>query len=185
MITRREARTIVRKALKRVPEGEEIRHLNIMPMMDMMTILLVAFLFQSVESAAFAVSDVNLPRSQSIEPPPESAITVTITNSGILVEGEEFVAVRDGLVDASDKKKGAFGMTIPRLSTVLGMLRTNFEKRLKSKGKEPPALPELMVIADKETPYRLLFQVILSSRAEIAGFRRFRLIVLEAEAIPD
>jgi hypothetical protein len=41
-----EARSMIRKAVKRVPEGEEIRHLNIMPMMDMMTILLVAFISQ-------------------------------------------------------------------------------------------------------------------------------------------
>ena len=44
MIDQREARAIVRKAIKRVPEGEEIRHLNIMPMMDIMTILLVIFI---------------------------------------------------------------------------------------------------------------------------------------------
>ena len=43
--TQREARRIIRKAVGRVPEGEEIRHLNIMPMMDMMTILLVAFIY--------------------------------------------------------------------------------------------------------------------------------------------
>ena len=49
--TQREARRIVRKAVGRVPEGEEIRHLNIMPMMDMMTILLVAFIFQAATSA--------------------------------------------------------------------------------------------------------------------------------------
>ena len=49
--TQREARRIIRKAVGRVPEGEEIRHLNIMPMMDMMTILLVAFIFQAATSA--------------------------------------------------------------------------------------------------------------------------------------
>ena len=55
MITRREARALIRKAVKRVPEGEEIRHLNIMPMMDIMTILLVAFLFQASQAAALSV----------------------------------------------------------------------------------------------------------------------------------
>ena len=49
--TQREARKLIRKAVARVPEGEEIRHLNIMPMMDMMTILLVAFIFQAATSA--------------------------------------------------------------------------------------------------------------------------------------
>ena len=49
--SQREARALVRKAVARVPEGESIRHLNIMPMMDMMTILLVAFIFQMATSA--------------------------------------------------------------------------------------------------------------------------------------
>ena len=49
--SQREARKLIRKATSRVPEGESIRHLNIMPMMDMMTILLVAFIFQAATSA--------------------------------------------------------------------------------------------------------------------------------------
>jgi len=35
------------------------------------------------------------------------------------------------------------------------------------------------VIGDKTTPYKLLFEVIVSARAPEAGFRRFRLILLE------
>ena len=69
--TQREARRIIRKAVGRVPEGEEIRHLNIMPMMDMMTILLVAFIFQAaVSPTALMAQSVKLPQSMNEEPLP-------------------------------------------------------------------------------------------------------------------
>ena len=83
MITRHESRAIVRQALKRVPEGEEIRHLNIMPMMDIMTILLVAFLFSAAQDAALSIADASLPPSRSFDPKSEQATTVTISKTGI------------------------------------------------------------------------------------------------------
>src|SRR5258706_296080 len=86
--TQREARRIIRKAVGRVPEGEEIRHLNIVPMMDMMTILLVAFIYQAAAPAA-----------------------------------------------------------------------------------------ELLIIADRTTPYRLLIEVLFSAKQKEAGYKHFRLIV--------
>ena len=71
--TARQARAIIRKAVKRVPEGEDVRHLNIMPMMDMMTVLLVAFIFQAqVTTTAASASQVNLPPLVNEEPLPEA-----------------------------------------------------------------------------------------------------------------
>src|SRR5215831_3735345 len=106
--TQREARRLIRKAVGRVPEGEEIRHLNIMPMMDMMTILLVAFIFQAaVTVTALQAGAVTLPSSMNEEQLPEEASTVIITPTAIVVEGEEVVAVRDGAVDASVLDGGA------------------------------------------------------------------------------
>ena len=102
MITKHEARSLIRKGVKRVPQGEEIRHLNIMPMMDIMTILLVAFIVTSAEAAAFSVGDVNLPGSKSIEPLPEQAVTLTIAREAILVDGKTVVQVRNHDVDASE-----------------------------------------------------------------------------------
>jgi biopolymer transport protein ExbD len=37
--------------------------------------------------------------------------------------------------------------------------------------------PELLVIADRVTPYRLLLQVMFSAKQKEAGYKRFRLIV--------
>lgn len=187
MISRKEARGIIRKALKRVPEGEEIRHLNIMPMMDIMTILLVAFLFSANQDAAFSLGDAEVPESRSYEKTPKQAMTLTITTSAILIEGEPIVEVANGDVDPSLKKHGALGIQIPKLSNFLGSMREIYEEEQRKKGKDPKdAPPELFIIADKRTPYKLLFQVIVSSRSDAADFRRFRLIVLQAgETLPE
>lgn len=183
MINKSEARSLIRKAVKRVPEGEEIRHLNIMPMMDIMTILLVAFLFTAAESAAFSVNDVELPGSLSAEPLPENAVTLTIAREAILVQGRTVVGVKNGAVDASEKKDGALGMQIPKLGKFLGAMRRSFDQDLVKKGQEPSKVPELLIIADKTTPYKLLFEVIVSSRSDDAGYRRFRLILLEEQGV--
>jgi biopolymer transport protein ExbD len=181
MITKHEARGIIRQAIKRVPEGEEIRHLNIMPMMDIMTILLVAFLFSASQDAALSVGDAALPASRSFAPKSESAVTLTLSKTGILVQGKAIVDVKNGDVDASEKKDGALGIQIPRLSKFLGKVRRTYEAEQKSRGQKIEKIPELYIIADKATPYKLLFSVIVSSRSEDAGYRRFRLIVLDAK----
>jgi biopolymer transport protein ExbD len=180
--TAHEARSVIRKEVKRVPEGEEIRHLNIMPMMDIMTILLVAFIFQAaLGAAAVTAGSVTLPKSLSQEPMPEGASVLIITPQAIVVESEEIVAVRNGDVDPSQKEGGALGVKIPRLTKFLGALRGSDEAQLRQKGLEIPAMPELMIVADRTTPFRLLIQVIYSAKQKEAGYKRFRLIVLKNE----
>ncbi len=177
-ISRKTARALVRKALKRVPEGEEIRHLNIMPMMDIMTILLVAFIYSANQDVSIPV-DVEMPESRSFAEKVESAVTLTIAKTGILIQGRPIVDVKNGSVDSAYKKGGALGVQIPRVSDFLGIVRKDIESQLKAQGKPVPDVPELFIIADKSTPYKLLFEVIVSSRAPGAGFKRFRLIVLQ------
>ena len=184
----REARSVIRKAVKRVPEGEDIRHLNITAMMDMMTILLVVFIFQaSVTSSTLTAAQVAIPDSITSEPMPEVAATVLVTQNGIVVtDGHEafsIVAVRNGDVDANDKEGGALGVKIPKLSQFLSNYRQAQEDALKKSGKPIPAIPELMIIADRTTPYRLLVQVIYSAKQKEAGYKRFRLIVTKHEPI--
>lgn len=174
--TQREARSIIRKAVGRVPEGEEIRHLNIMPMMDMMTILLVAFIFQAAVSATqLSAGTVTLPRSLSDEPLPEGAFTVIITKTGIVVDGKPVVAVKDGDVDSSELEGGSLGIKIPKLTSFLSALRAE-EQRTKDPA-ALPTVPELLIIADRTTPYHLLIKVLFSAKQKEAGYRRFRMIV--------
>lgn len=183
--TQREARRIVRQAVGRVPEGEEIRYLNIMPMMDMMTILLVAFIYQAAVSATqLTAGTVSLPRSLSDDDLPEGSSTVIITKTGIVVsagkEAKSIVSVSNGDVDPAEKEGGATGIKIPRLTNFLAALHQEEEAaRQRDPGYDPASapVPELMIIADRATPYRLLIEVLFSAKQKEAGYKRFRLIV--------
>jgi len=178
--TQREARSLLRKAVKRVPEGESIRHLNIMPMMDMMTILLVAFIFQMATSALeLTAGSVDLPRTTADAPMPEKAWILIITPEGIVVEGKTIVPVNNGDVDASEKEGGSLGLKIPRLTNFLASLRQEELKTMARSGIDPAKAPppELLVIADRNTPYRLLLEVMFSAKQKEAGYKHFRLIV--------
>ncbi|MEP6861109.1 MAG: biopolymer transporter ExbD [Deltaproteobacteria bacterium] len=178
--TQREARRLIRKAVGRVPEGENITHLNIMPMMDMMTILLVAFIFQLSTNALDVIAGtVNLPRTETDAPLPQKSWTLVITPTGVVVEGNPIVSVANGDVDPAEKEGGALGIKIPRLSTFLGALHNEEIKKLVNEGKDPSKEPppELLVVADRTTPYRLLVEVMYSAKQKEAGFKHFRLIV--------
>jgi biopolymer transport protein ExbD len=183
--TQREARSIVRKAVARVPEGEEIRHLNIMPMMDMMTILLVAFIYQAAVSATqLTAGTVSLPKTLTDDELPEGASTVIITKTGIVVsagkEAKSIVSVANGDVDPSEKEGGAQGVKIPRLTNFLAALHHEEDAaRQRQPGYDPASAPppELMIIADRTTPYRLLVETLFSAKQKEAGYKHFRLIV--------
>jgi biopolymer transport protein ExbD len=183
--TQREARSIIRKAVGRVPEGEEIKHLNIVPMMDMMTILLVAFIYQAAVSATqLTAGTVSLPKSLSDDDLPEGASTVIITKTGVVVsagkEAKSIVSVSNGDVDSAEKEGGATGVKIPRLTNFLSALHHEEDTaRLRQPGFDPASAPppELMIIADRTTPYRLLIEVLFSAKQKEAGYKHFRLIV--------
>jgi biopolymer transport protein ExbD len=183
--TPREARRIVRKAVGRVPEGEEIRHLNIVPMMDMMTILLVAFIYQAAVSATqLTAGTVSLPKSLSDDDLPEGASTVIITKTGIVVsagkEAKSIASVSNGDVDPAEKEGGAQGVKIPRLTNFLSALHHEEDAaRQRQPGFDPSTVPapELLIIADRTTPYRLLIEVLFSAKQKEAGYKHFRLIV--------
>lgn len=183
--TQRQARRIIRKAVGRVPEGEEIRHLNIMPMMDMMTILLVAFIYQAAISVTqLAAGTVSLPKSLSDDEIPEGASTLIITKTGIVVQvGKEvksIVSVSNGDVDPAEKEGGTTGIKIPRLTNYLAALHQEEDAaRQRQSGAAPGAAPspELLILADRTTPYHLLIEVLFSAKQKEAGYKHFRLIV--------
>lgn len=178
--TLRDARRRIRKAVSRVPEGEEIRHLNIMPMMDMMTILLVAFIAQTATALELAASAVTVPPTLSDDDLPPDAATLVIGKTGILVEGKPIVPITEGQVDPSMKEGGALGIKIPVLTDFLAALHHQHEEVRRKDPKYDPRTagpPELMIIADRTTPYRLLIEVMFSAKQKEAGYKRFRLIV--------
>lgn len=178
--TQREARRIIRKAVGRVPEGEAIRHLNIMPMMDMMTILLVAFVFQiSTSSLDLDAATVSLPKTEAAAPVTGKPRTIVITPTAITSSGKTIVPVSNGDVDASYKEGGSLGVKIPRLTNYLASLHQLDTQQMRASGQDPTKGPdpELLVLADRTIPYRLLIEVMFSAKAKEAGYKHFRLIV--------
>jgi biopolymer transport protein ExbD len=174
----REAKRQLKRFRARVEE-EAIEHqqayLNITPMMDMMTILLVFLLKQfSVESAAASMSEgLQLPTS-SIEHQRPLAVNVTITQSAILVEGDGVTTVRAGAVDPSVKRDGANGYYITPLVDVLTKHANRLKKIAAMGGTQFDGTA--MVLVDKNTPYRLLTEVLYS--AGQAEFKNYHLVVI-------
>jgi biopolymer transport protein ExbD len=175
--TQREARAIVRKAVGRVPEGEEIRHLNIMPMMDMMTILLVFMIMQFASSAAEIVQteELQLPTSTS-EVEAAQALSIVISGSEVVMEGKHILALRNGKVDPSLKQGGGTGWLITPLLNAAKQHRDRL-KMIASRNAQRPFRGEVRIIADKRTPFRTLGEVIYSLGQ--AEFGALRFVVLQ------
>jgi biopolymer transport protein ExbD len=160
-------------------EEEAIEHqmayLNITPMMDMMTILLVFLLKQfSVQAAALQLPpEMQLPTS-SIETQRPLAVNITVTQSAILVEGDGVTTVRAGAVDPSVKRDGANGYYITPLVEVLTKHANRLKKIAAMGGTQFDGTA--MVMVDKSTPYRLLTEVLYS--AGQAEFKNYHLVVI-------
>jgi biopolymer transport protein ExbD len=181
-----EARHIIRQARRRVPEGENISHINLVAMMDMITILLVFLIMNlTITTSPINISVALSPSStRTPEQSQEHSKVVTIAKSAILVEGSPVVKVLNGDVDPSEKTEGQFGVEIGKLKSVLAEHHQQMYNILA--GEEPPH--ELTIIADKEIPYRLLYTVMFTAGRANAksvpngpGFQKYRLIVMRDE----
>jgi biopolymer transport protein ExbD len=157
-------------------EEMHMQYLNIMPMMDMMTILLVFLLKQfSLQASAMASSEgLQLPTSTSERPSTES-VKITVTQNAIIVEGDAVAPVLNRKVDASLKRDGDNGYYITPLVDTLTK-HANRLKKLAALG-GTPFDNTAMVMIDKGTPYRLLSEVLYS--AGQAEFRNYRLVVIK------
>lgn len=161
-------------------EEEAIEHqqayLNITPMMDMMTILLVFLLKQfSVQAVALQMPpELQLPTS-TIEQQRPLAVNITITSSAIIVEGDGVTTVRAGAVDPSVKRDGANGYYITPLVDVLTKHANRLKKIAAMGGSAFDGTA--MVMVDKNTPYRLLTEVLYS--AGQAEFKNYHLVVIK------
>jgi biopolymer transport protein ExbD len=161
----------IRSYARKLAEPEDIKDLNIVPMMDMMTIILV-FLLKTFTSSATLV---NLDQYLSLAPSqtrlaPKQAVPVTITKRVLLVEGDAVAPITGGRIDPQLKRDGDNGYYITPLVELLSKVARR-EKRIAevSGGKFDG---ELTIVADKTTPYRLLTEVLYScGQAEYANYR--------------
>ena len=151
---------VVRAKLRRRPEPEHFG-LNIYPMMDMLTILLVYMMAIFATSSAAAVqesSELRIPYSTSKVEVAE-ALGIQISRSGIAVDGKPILELRNGIVDPSLKQGGSSGFLITPLYKTLSEIRDR-KKRTAAKFTNQPFVGDVQIIADKRTPYRTLSEVI-------------------------
>jgi biopolymer transport protein ExbD len=172
-----QVKRIIRRRLSKVPPHEELG-LNIYPMMDMMTILLV-FMIQNFASsgAANVVQSAELQIPQSVsDDEVEPALSITISASEIVVEGKQALSLRNGQVDPSQKQGGSNGFLVTPLLTNLQQHRDRLKLIAQSRSTKP-FRGEVQIIADRRTPYRTLVEVLYTMGQ--AEFKAMRFVLLK------
>jgi len=167
----------IRSYARKLAEPDVIKDLNITPMMDMMTIILV-FLLKTFSSSTSTITfDQNLKVPQSTtQLKPKEAISVTLTKKVILVEGDGIAPIAGGRVDPAVKRDGENGYYITPLVDILDKHARKEKKVAELTG--VPWEAQLMLVADQTTPYRLLTEVLYSCGQ--AGYANYRLLVLKS-----
>jgi biopolymer transport protein ExbD len=177
-LSRLQGKKAIRSFARKLAEPEVIKDLNITPMMDMMTIILV-FLLKSFSSTTATITfDQNLQVPKSFtELKPKLAVTVTVTKKVILAEGDAIAPVNAGRVDPAVKRDGENGYYITPLVEILEKHAKREKRVAEMTGQKFEG--QLMLVADQTTPYRLLTEVIYSCGQ--AGYGNYRLLVLKAK----
>lgn len=171
-----QVKSIIRRKLRKRDEPSE-EFLNIYPMMDMMTILLVFMIMQFASASANIVqsSELQIPFSTS-QMASEEAVPIQISRTEIVVEGDPVVSLRNGQVDPSQKQGGGTGFLITDLHREMKEHRD----RLKMIAQRNPSRPfrgQVQIIADKRTPFRTLAEVIYTLGQ--AEFKSLRFVVVK------
>ena len=148
----------------------QIEDLNITPMLDMMTIILV-FLLKTYNTSTVSVSLSNdlLPPSSTTTLEPAETSTITITPSEITVGDKLAVQLTNFELPAGAAERGS-----PVLTPVLDLLRKDVERQKYigkwNKGEKFEGL--LSVIGDRRVPYKLLFSVLATAgQAELSKYK--------------
>lgn len=160
-----------RRVRRKLP-GESIGHLNLTPMMDIMTMLLV-FLVKSFATEPENIN-VNLvrPPESTNDKMMEAATKVTVTKQSILVDETEVLSLSQ--VKVGDDKEAA----IPSLRDAL-LERADHLKALENKG-GAPFDGRLLVVADETTPYAIITAVLVT--AGDSKFSEYKLVVMQKAA---
>jgi biopolymer transport protein ExbD len=159
------------KRVRREHSGD-IKDLNITPMLDMMTILLV-FLLKSFASSSqdVNVANMTLPHSTT-KLAIEEALTLMITENELLVNQKLVTPLDNGNIRPEDLPEGPNGYLVKPLYDVLEAQADHF-KRIEEFG-GTQFVGRVAVIADKSTTYRTLFRVLYTAgRAEFGLFKMF------------
>jgi biopolymer transport protein ExbD len=166
-----------RRARRKVRQAEgEIRELNIVAMMDMMTILLV-FLLKSYQA-----STVNVNMGQEFKMPvsttqlhPQDNITVKLSMNELVVNERRVLDLQNGVIPANAKRGESF--LIEPLQGAL-IHEVDRQKQIAKYNPSAPVSGRVNVVADKHITYKTLTEVLYTAGQSELG--EFKLMVLKA-----
>jgi len=172
----------LRREIRRKGGEQEVNFLNITAMLDMMTIILV-FLLKSMSSSSASLpqsSDLTIPKSVLTTEASQEGVAVLISKSQIVVDDQTVCPVPADAshgVEARYKRSGPTDLYIQPLAEKLNSWRERDRQVRLATGKDPSA-SEAIVIADANTPYRLLVEVLFTLGQ--SEFAKFHLMVLQS-----
>jgi biopolymer transport protein ExbD len=165
---------LMRRARRKARErAGEIRELNIVAMMDMMTILLV-FLLKSYQASTLSVNmseGMTIPVS-STQLVPQENISITVSRSFVTVNDRRVVEMRGGVIPPAYKEGGrpeAF-----YVGSVFDALKREVDKQkyIARYNKNAPFSGRVNVIADRKITYRTLMEVLYTAgQAELGEYK--------------
>lgn len=148
------------------------QRVNINSLMDILTIMLV-FLLKSYATDPINITpgpDLDIPRSTSMLQP-AATVTVTVAKSSIVVDNEPVTVVKDGKVEASQKRGGEDAYFIIPLNKTL-VEAVEKKRRLEAINPTVKFDGVCTIVMDKEIPYRLLTEVMYTAgQAEFSNFK--------------
>ncbi len=179
----------LRRETRKRHKDPEIDFLNITAMLDLMTIILV-FMLQSMASSSASVQegdDLKVARSTMMGEPSDQGVILIISKSAILL-GEESDPIlrlpsREQLaqqgLDARHKRSGPNDLYIVPLANRLQNAR-ELDKKIRAAKGQPENTSDAIIIADADTPYRLLIEVLYTLGQ--SQFGRYHLMVMKQKS---
>lgn len=161
-----------KKESKTKERSGEVQDININSLMDILTIMLV-FLLKSYATDPINIvpgPDLDLAKSSSLLTP-AATVSVTVSKSAIVVDNQPVLVVKDGKVEASQKRGGEDSYFIIPLSKAL-VEAAEKKRRLEAVNPTVKFDGVCTIVMDKETPYRLLTEVMYTAgQAEFSNYK--------------
>jgi biopolymer transport protein ExbD len=173
-IARQKEQRDYRRARRKVREREgEIRELNIVAMMDMMTIILV-FLLKSYSASSLNVSfsdKLRIPQSTTIESP-QDVIMVSISTTEVTVNDRAIAEVKNGIIPPKYKEGQADNFYVGVLYDALKREVDKQKKIAEFNEQARTAAGRVNIAADKRIPYRTIIDVLYTAgQAELGEYQ--------------
>jgi biopolymer transport protein ExbD len=174
----------LRKAINKNRHDPEIDFLNITAMLDMMTIILV-FLLKSMSQSSASLpqsGDLTMPKSVLTTEASQEGVAVLISKSAIIVDDNTVAQVPSDAthgLEGKYKRTGPTDLFIVPLANSLQSWREKDRQVRLATGKDPSS-SEAIIIADANTPYRLLTEVLFTLGQ--SEFAKFHLMVLQGSS---